>query len=89
MFSDFRVRKANRKKAEFLRQNGQTTEANKALAGAIEIDYNLTLKFIKVSFVPFITWVFQTYLTLTSSRNNALIFNELSSYVAKSPCSML
>lgn len=48
MLSYLRVRQANRKNAEFLRQSGDTNEANKVLAGAVEIDHNLTLQFINV-----------------------------------------
>ena len=45
-----RIRLANRKKAEYLRRNGNTSEANKVLAGSVEVDHNLTLQFIHVSF---------------------------------------
>lgn len=61
----YRLREANRKKADFLRQNGRTEDANKALAGAVEIDFNLIQQFINVSLVlngavfkHFFTYVF-------------------------------
>ena len=45
---DVRVRLANRKRADFLRQNGNTSEANKVLSGSVEVHHNLVLQFIHI-----------------------------------------
>ena len=38
----------NRKRAEFLRQSGDTSEANKVLSASVQFDHNLVLQFIHV-----------------------------------------
>ena len=45
-----RVREAALKKAKYLQTVGKTAEANKAPAEAVEIDYQLNLAFINMSY---------------------------------------
>ena len=44
-----RVKETGRLKAKYLQTVNKTAEANKVLAGAVEIDYQLNLAFINVS----------------------------------------